>query len=430
MEQEQTKAIQKPLLAGKRVIVAGAGIAGLAFPLALRKQWPSQYDAEFPTIVIYERDNRETQIGREGYSISIRGDPLGGGMQALHKMGMLEELLDVSLTGRGNGTQRDGKTSQDNGAFCLWNLSWNPLLRMTGAASDKELPTSNMRIKRDAMRTVLIAAIDQLSHVTIRWQTPCLSAEILPGVEKPVKVCLADDRVDYSDFLIVADGASSRIRSHVRPTDTLNFAGICMISGTARFGEGEIPKPMDKNWGGVLGGGGTGLFVSVVDSRSALWALSYRENRPRGRLAAPMPEEQVQSVLQEALELGRPFSEPLPTLIKATDPSTLTVMNAMDKRPFAHENGSPIIFIGDSNHAMSPFAGNGANMALCDAWDLSEQLCRSETVEQALKAYDILSMPRSSKAIDMSHWSISLLHSQGLKLLCYRLFLAILRLFV
>lgn len=430
MEQEQTKERQKPLLAGKRVIVVGAGIAGLAFPLALRKQWPSQYDADFPTIVIYERDNRETQIGREGYSISIRGDPLAGGVQALHRMGMLEKLLDVSLTGRGNGTKRDGKTLQDNGAFCLWDLSWNTLLRSTGVASDKELPTSNMRIKRDALRTVLIAAIEQLSGVTIRWQTSCLSAEVLTRVDKPVKVCLADDSVDYSDFMVVADGARSRIRSYVRPTDTLNFAGICMISGIARFGDGEIPKPMDKDWGGVLGGGGTGLFVSVVDSQSALWVVSYRTNRPRDRLAAPISEGQVQSLLQEALELGRPFPEPLPTLIKATDPSTLTVMNAMDKRPFAHENGSPIIFIGDSNHAMSPFAGNGANMALCDAWDLAEQLCQSETVEQALKAYDNLSMPRSSKAINMSHWSISLLHSRGLKLWCYKLFLAILRLFV
>jgi 2-polyprenyl-6-methoxyphenol hydroxylase-like FAD-dependent oxidoreductase len=411
-------------------IVTGAGIAGLAFPLALRKQWPSKYDAEFPTIVIYERDDLKTQIGREGYSISIRGDALAGGIQALQKIGILEKLLDVSLTGRDNSTHTDGETSQDRGAFCLWDLKWNCLLRMTGKATDNELPAPSMRIKRDALRTVLIAAVDAISHVTMHWRTPCLSAEISPGAEQPVKVCLADDRVDYSDFLIVADGAGSKVRSKLRPTDTLNYAGICMISGTARFGENEIPKPMDKNWGGVLGGGGIGLFVSAVDSRSALWALSYPEIHARDRLAAPMSEEQVQSVLQEALELGRPFMEPLPTLIKATDPSTLTVMNAMDKQPFAHDNGCPIIFIGDSNHAMSPFAGNGANMALCDAWDLAEQLCQSKTLEHALRTYDGLSMPRSSKAIDMSHWSISLLHSQGLKLLCYKLCLAVLRLFI
>ena len=51
-------------------------------------------------------------------------------------------------------------------------------------------------------------------------------------------------------------------------------------------------------------------------------------------------------------------------------------MNALDKRPFAHENCSLIIFIRDSNHAICPFAGNGANMTLCDAWDLAEQLCQ------------------------------------------------------
>jgi 2-polyprenyl-6-methoxyphenol hydroxylase-like FAD-dependent oxidoreductase len=51
---------------------------------------------------------------------------------------------------------------------------------------------------------------------------------------------------------------------------------------------------------------------------------------------------------------------------------------------------------------MSPFAGNGANMALCDAWDLAERLCQSETVEKTLKAYDILSMPRYVALVNLT----------------------------
>lgn len=424
----EPKPVPKPLIAGKKLLITGAGIAGLAFPLALHKQWPTEFKSEFPTITIYERDSLETLIGREGYSISIRGDALAGGMQALHKMGLLDEMLEVSLTGRDDDD--DDENAKDRGAFCLWDLDWKLLLRVKGESLETELPAAGMRIKRDALRTILIEAVGRLENVSVQWETQCLGVEVYDGeTGQKVRVSLAEGRVDEGDFLIVADGARSKIRSLLRPTDTLNFARVCMISGTARFEQTPVPKPMDKDWGGVLGGNGVGLFVAVVDSKSALWALSYRSDKQRERMGAPMSQEQVQSLLQEAAELGNPFSEPLQTLIRATDPTTLIAMNAMDKAPFAHEGNSPIVFIGDSNHAMSPFAGNGANMALCDAWDLAQQLCQSRSMQEALKIYDGLSMPRSSKAINASHWAISLLHARGWKLVGYRLVLALLGLF-
>jgi 2-polyprenyl-6-methoxyphenol hydroxylase-like FAD-dependent oxidoreductase len=259
--------------------------------------------------------------------------------------------------------------------------------------------------------------------------------------EKRVKVHISNNQtgskqVDECDILIVADGAHSKVRAQLRPDDTLSFTGIVCISGVSRFAEGAVPKPMDKDWGGVLGGGGTGLFVSVVDSRSALWSLSYGTDQPRKRMRAPLTDDQVQSLLEEALERAKPFREPLQYLIKATDPTTLAVFNAMDKQPFGHEGHSNIIFIGDSNHAMSPFASNGANMALRDAWELAQQLSKhspmspssSLDLAPALKEYDEMSMPRSARAIRTSHWSISMLHATGVKLWVYKLLLGIIRL--
>lgn len=121
------------------------------------------------------------------------------------------------------------------------------------------------------------------------------------------------------------------------------------------------------------------------------------------------------------------FREPFRTLLENSDPSTLMVFNAMDKEPFAHgeANGVPdgIVFIGDSNHAVSPFAGNGANMALRDGLDLAECLCAKGTFVQAVEAYDERSMPRASTSLKFSHRSIALVHSSGLIWVLWRLLL-------
>lgn len=102
--------LQKPLIAGKKIIIVGCGIAGLAFPLALRKQWPDKHIDEFPTITIYERDSRAIQPGREGYSISIRGDNVAGGIQVLHRIDLLEKSLSESITGKSEGENKGSFT--------------------------------------------------------------------------------------------------------------------------------------------------------------------------------------------------------------------------------------------------------------------------------------------------------------------------------
>lgn len=65
------------------------------------------------------------------------------------------------------------------------------------------------------------------------------------------------------------------------------------------------------------------------------------------------------------------FGEPFRTLIANSDAATVRVFNSKDKEPFAHgvANDLPpgVVSIGDSNHAVTLFAGSGANMALLDS---------------------------------------------------------------
>lgn len=371
--------------------------------LALHKLWLSSHP--LPHITIYERDTKVDSIGREGYSLSIRSDKLSGGMQALQKQGLLDSLLAESITG----------VQENPGTFVLWDRHFKEIVRMSTKKNDS-LPAPSMRIARRVLRRQLVEAVLEKDQ-KILWDSAVTSARELG--DGRVQIELSNGKTDECDLLIAADGSRSKIRATLRPDDNLSFAGVVCVSGDAKFAaeEGGIPKPVDRDWGSLLGGNGTGVFVSPVDDRSAIWSLSYLSPSPRPKL--PEHSSENEELLKEALELSKPFAEPLQTLIKATSLNTLSVLNASDKQPFRHNLDSRVVYIGDANHAVSPFAGNGANLALMDGWDLAEQLCKvghDGKFSRALEEYDALSVPRAKKAVDMSHRSIAMAHATGWRL--------------
>ena len=395
-------------IAGKRIIVAGAGLAGLSFVIALRKLWQSNAPSlPPPTIAIYERDPEDLGVEREGYSLSIRSDGQATGMRTLKKLGLLDQLLRESITG----------IQENPGTFVLWDRDWTDILRAS-QTSPKDLPVPSMRIARNVLRRTLIEAVPKSDQ--INWGIACTGAVKLANGR--VGVQLSNGNMEECDLLIAADGSKSKIRQSIRPEDKLKYAGAVSITGNARF-SGDVPPPANRDWGLCFQGQGTGLFISPIDEHSAVWSLSYLSTEPRETLKLPLSKEQSDQLLEEALERGKAFTEPFQTLVRATDIPTLRIFNAMDKQPFPHTGSqiedTPIVFIGDANHAVSPFAGAGANLALMDGWDLAEQLSKSESLSKALSEYDALSMPRSKAVVRFSHWSISLAHAQGWKLMLY-----------
>ena len=78
-----------------------------------------------------------------------------------------------------------------------------------------------------------------------------------------------------------------------------------------------------------------------------------------------------------------------------------------------------------------PFAtaGNGANMAFCDAWQLAQQLTdpRHATLHQAVAAFDAESGPRSSQAVTRGSKLLELCHQQGIRYWLVRAFLGVFR---
>ncbi|KIW34207.1 uncharacterized protein PV07_00999 [Cladophialophora immunda] len=405
-------------LAGKTILVSGGGIAGLTFAVAIAQLFSEESSvAARPQVIIYERDSYEDRIGREGYTLSLRTDNDPGAVQVLDLLGLYELVRSVSVN--------SGGLPEERGSFNLWDPQFRPFLRFAAhPVGPKKL--LGMRIRRNALQKVLAEAA-VASKAQIHWETAVIGAE--PIEDGKVRVTLSTGATAVGDILLAADGSRSKLRSLLRPDHGLNYAGVYLWSGIAKFARhDDIPKPLDRDWGGVLGGNGVGLFVSPVDDKSALWAMSRPSPVMKEALRYPVPQKRLDELLEESIKVAANFAPLVKNLVSATDPTTIMQFNAMDRPPFPHQSleHGPIIWIGDANHAVSPFAGNGANMAIMDAWDLANAFKKASTVDEAITVYDKVAIPRASRVLKSSHWAIDALHATGIKLLLYKVVLRVL----
>ncbi|KAK7417821.1 hypothetical protein QQX98_004295 [Neonectria punicea] len=406
--------VRRHFLEGKTIIVAGGGVAGSAFVVGLRKIWKPEWKP--PTIHIYDRDTQEVTAQRESYTLSLAGYDVAGGLLALRKLGLLDQILDKAVAGL------DGI-----GAFKIWGPDWKEHVSFRHKPVDG-LPASSIRIPRKDLRQVLHDGLGP--NDTMQWGAKCVSARRLEDGRIQVQVMRGSPGEETTteeecDILIAADGASSKLRASLRPGDKLDFAGAVLRGGVSRF-EDTLPKPLDQDWGFMLSGTGISCFFSPVDKNSIVWAVGNLEDTQVPGLDL-RNTEQVQSVIDRGLELGSPLQEPFRTIVAHTDPKTVLSINARDKKPFAHEklHKMPVVFIGDSNHAVSPFSGFGANLALADGWDLAEQLCKGGSLTEAIAAYDKLAVPRATKILKGSRARLKAGHSTGVQYWVFWLMLVV-----
>ncbi|KAF9774077.1 hypothetical protein IL306_008013 [Fusarium sp. DS 682] len=375
---------QHHFLEGKTIIIAGGGVAGSAFAVGLRKLWNPQFKE--PRIIIYDRDSPDVSAQREGYTLSLTGYDTSGGLICLKKLGLLDQIMGNAVSGL-NG----------EGAFKIWGPNWQEHASFRHEPIE-ELPASSVRIARKDLRKVLH---DNLRpEDSVQWNSRCISAHQLDQGRVRVQVASGDPGNEIiteedCDLLIAADGAHSKLRGYLRPDDNLEFAGAILRGGIARF-DGPPPAPIDKDWGFMISGTGVSCFFSPVDKNSVVWGVGHLENEEIPRLDLKN-EKMVQEVIDRSLELGDKFQDPFRTILETTDRKTVFAINAKDKKAFTHDDieQMKVVFIGDSNHAVTPFAGCGANLALCDAWDLAVALCTNNSMKEGVSEYDGLAEPRA-----------------------------------
>jgi 2-polyprenyl-6-methoxyphenol hydroxylase-like FAD-dependent oxidoreductase len=249
-------------------------------------------------------------------------------------------------------------------------------------------------IDRGALREILLQS---LPANCIHWG--CKVASVVKLEEARYEVRLANGETFTTALLIGADGAWSKVRPLLSNAQPI-YAGITFIE-TYLF-DANMRHPESATLVGH------GSMFALSDEKGLMTHLDG-DGRITLYIALKIPEHWITSggidfrdTEAARLQLLNYFSDwdnRLRALISGSDAEFIP--RGIYALPVGHrwERVPGITLLGDAAHLMSPFAGEGANLAMLDAAELAEALLtHQDDVETALASYEAALFPRSEAA--------------------------------
>ncbi|SEW53477.1 FAD-dependent oxidoreductase [Chitinophaga arvensicola] len=373
------------LLNSKQVAIVGGGPGGLILARLLQLKGAN--------VKVYERDvNKDARL---------IGSPLdmheGSGLTALRTANLLEAFKKNFRPGA------DRKLIVDEQAKIFFSD------HDTKPAEDFDNPHFHPEIDRGPLRALLL---ESLQPGTMVWDSHFMSME---AREEGWLLHFKNGSSVYADVVIAADGANSKIRPYLTSIKAF-YSGVTMLEGNIPDASNAAPHIYSLLNGGKLmayghehnllmglkGNGDLTFYASFKPA--ANWATDSGINfSDKTQLLAWFKNEYAgwSNIWYELFENAATPFIPRPIYCMPLDQSWTTLSN--------------LTLLGDAAHVMPPFAGEGANMAMLDALELSEYLTSGQygTMQEAISAYETNMRKRAAAAAKQSLDNGERMHSKN-----------------
>jgi 2-polyprenyl-6-methoxyphenol hydroxylase-like FAD-dependent oxidoreductase len=348
------------LIKDKMIAIIGAGPGGLTLARLLQQNGAM--------VKVYERDfSREVRA--QGATLDLHYD---SGLLALEKAG----LMDTFKT----------KYRPDADRLRILDKSATIFLDDHTEKYEKGFGDEYFRpeIDRGPLRDMLL---DALLPATVVWDSHMIS---IAAESEGWQLTFENGETAFADIIIGADGAKSRIRPMVTPIKP-SYSGVTVLEANINDSQNNTPGIHQLLKGGkimALGDSKT-LSISAKGDGSLDFYAGWRadENWAADSGLNFQDNKQVLNWFKEEYPIWDPIWHELFNNEHTTFIPRPQYCMPLDQKWQAKSN---ITLIGDAAHVMPPYAGEGVNMAMLDALQLSENLIsgRFTDLQDAIADYE------------------------------------------